>query len=104
MKTAFCSLVVIAPNAPTVQKIRISRTAMWILAFAFVVAFFATVVLLLIFPHLRVKENSRARLAAENQLMKVENKNLTIGVLRLDSKVSRLEGHSQEVIALMEEN
>ena len=67
-------------------------------------AFVLRILLLLMFPRLHVNEASRSRLAAENQMLRIENKNLAIGIRRLDSKMSGLEGRSAQVIALMEAN
>ena len=97
-------MIVIAPHSPSPQKIRISAKAVLILLSAFVLAFCTTVLLLLMFPRLHVNEASRSRLAAENQMLRIENKNLAIGIRRLDSKMSGLEGRSAQVIALMEAN
>jgi hypothetical protein len=102
MKTTFWNLVIITPDSPSLQKIRISSAAMVILATAFVLAFCTTVALLLMFPRVRVNETNSSRLAAENHVLKTENKNLLLGVRKLDSQVSHLEAHSKQVVALMQ--
>ncbi|HYR45000.1 MAG TPA: hypothetical protein VER98_18360 [Terriglobia bacterium] len=102
MKTTFWSLVVISPNSPSLHKIRISGQALLLLAGAFVLAFCTTVLLLLMFPRIQINDIDRTRLAAENQMLRIENKNLTVGMHRLDSKLSRMEGRSQDVAALMQ--
>ena len=102
MKTTFWSLVVISPNSPSLHKIRISGKALLILAGAFMLAFCTTVFLLLMFPRIEINDIDRSRLAAENQVLRIENKNLTVGMHKLDSKLSRMEGRSQEVAALMQ--
>jgi hypothetical protein len=102
MKTTFWSLVVITPDSPGLQKIRISSTAILIIAGAFVVAFCTTVALLLMFPHARVNDTNRTRLAAENQVLRIENKDLVLGVRKLDSQVSHLDVRSQQVAASMQ--
>ncbi len=102
MKTTFWSLVVISPHSPSLHKIRISAQAALILAGAFLLAFCTTVFLLLMFPRVQVNETDRFRLAAENQMLRIENKNLTVGMHKLDSKLSRMEGRSQEVAVLMQ--
>ena len=102
MKTTFWSLVVISPNSPSLHKIRISGKALLILAGAFMLAFCTTVFLLLMFPRIEINDIDRSRLAAENQVLRIENKNLTVGMHRLNSKLSRMEGRSQEVAALMQ--
>ena len=102
MKTTFWSLVVISPNSPSLHKIRISGQALMILAGAFVLAFCTTVFLLLMFPRIEINDIDSTRLAAENQMLRIENQNLTVGKQRLDSKLSRMEGRSQQVAALMQ--
>jgi hypothetical protein len=74
-----------------------------ILATAFVVAFCTTVFLLLMFPHAQDHEIRRSQLAAENQVMRKENKELLLGIRKLDSDVSRVEGLSQKVVATTNE-
>ena len=102
MKTTFWSLIVISPNSPSLHKIRISGKALLILAGAFVLAFCTTVFLLLMFPRIEINDIDSTRLAAENQMLRIENKNLTVGMHKLDSKLSRMEGRSQQVAALMQ--
>ena len=102
MKTTFWSLVVISPNSPSLHKIRISGQALMILAGAFVLAFCTTVFLFLMFPRIEINDIDSTRLAAENQMLRIENKNLTVGMHKLDSKLSRMEGRSQQVAALMQ--
>src|SRR5207253_7535703 len=97
MKTTFWSLIVISPNSPSLHKIRISGKALLILAGAFMLAFCTTVFLLLMFPRIEINDIDRSRLAAENQVLRIENKNLTVGMHKLDSKLSRMEGRSPEV-------
>jgi hypothetical protein len=103
MKPTTWNLIVISPESPSLQKIRISTTALLIIAGAFVLAFCTTVFLLLMFPRAQVHEIDRSRLAAENQALRTENINLLLGVRKLDSNVSHLEAHSQRVVAMMEE-
>jgi hypothetical protein len=108
MKPTTWNLIVISPDSPSLQKIRISATAVFILTGAFVLAFCTTVFLLLMFPHVQLHEQAheidRSRLAAENQVLRMENRDLTLGIRKLDSDVSHLEGRSQRVAALMEAN
>ena len=104
MKATKWNLIVISPESPSLQKIRISSTGLLIIVGACVLAFCTTVFLLLMFPHARVQEMDRSssRLAAENSVLRSENKNLLLGIHKLDSDVSRLEGHSKKVVALAE--
>jgi hypothetical protein len=66
------------PHGPRIEQIRVSCKAGVILLAAFVLAFIMTVLLLLAFPRIRVKESDRTRLDAENQALKIENANLAI--------------------------
>jgi hypothetical protein len=100
MKTTTWNLIVMAPHSPRLEKIRVSVQAGLILVAAFVLAFLTTVFLLLMFPQARVNESDRARLAAENQAMQTENKNIAIRIGKLDAQVSKVEAHSQRVVSL----
>jgi len=100
MKTTAWNLIVISPHSPRLEKIRVSCQAGLILFAAFVLAFLTTVLLLLMFPQARVNESAHARLAAENQVLRTENKNIAIRIGKLDPQVSRVEAHSQRNVAL----
>jgi type II secretory pathway component PulM len=102
MKATAWNLVVISPHSPCLEKIRVSCQAGLILLGAFVLAFLTTVFLLLMFPQTRVNESARARLAAENQVLRTENKNIAIRIDKLDSQVSQAEAHSQRIVTLMQ--
>ncbi|OLD22849.1 MAG: hypothetical protein AUI91_00835 [Acidobacteria bacterium 13_1_40CM_3_56_11] len=102
MKTTGWNLIVQSPHSPRLQKIRISSKAARILIAAVVFACLFTAVLALISPHFRVNDSDRARLAAENQMLKVENTNLTFKIRRLDDQVGRMEEGSQRVVTLMQ--
>ena len=100
MKMTAWNLIVLSPYNAGLQKLRVSYKAGLILLGAFVFGFCATVALLLLFPHLQVNEFDRARLAAENQMLKIENKNLILRIHKLDAQVVRVEERSKQVIAL----
>ena len=100
MKATAWNLVVISPRSPSLEKIRVSCQAGLILLAAFVLAFLTTVFLLLMFPQARVNESDHARLAAENQVLRTENKNIAIRINKLDAQVSRVEAHSERIVAL----
>jgi len=102
MKTTGWNLIVQSPHSPRLQKICISSKAARILIAAVVFACLFTAVLALISPHFRVNDSDRARLAAENQMLKVENTNLTFKIRRLDDQVGRMEEGSQRVVTLMQ--
>lgn len=103
MKTRYWNLIVIPPSSERVEKFHLSWKSCAVLAAAFVLAFLLTVLLFLMFPRLQVKDFDRSRLEAENQTLKVENKNLAFGIQRLDAQVTRAEEHSKQVEALMHE-
>jgi len=100
MKTTAWNLIVMAPHSPRLEKFRLSVKAGLILIAAFALSFLTTVLLLLMFPQPRVNASDHARLAAENQVLRTENKNLSIKVGKLDAQVSQVEAHSQRVVAL----
>jgi hypothetical protein len=102
MKTRSWNLIVLPPNGPRIEQIRLSCKAGLILLGAFVLAFLMTVLLLLAFPRIRVDESDRARLDAENQALKIENANLAISIGRLNEQLSRVEEQSQHITALMQ--
>ena len=102
MKTTGWNLILQSPYSPRLQKICISSKAASILIAAVVFACLLTAALALISPHLRVNDSDRARLAAENQMLKIENTNLTLKIRRLDDQVGRMEEGSQRVVTLMQ--
>src|SRR5207245_9450368 len=101
MKTTGWNLIVQSPHSPRLQKICISSKAARILIAAVVFACLFAAVLALISPHFRVNDSDRARLAAENKMLKVENTNLTFKISRLYDHVRRMEESSQRVVPLM---
>lgn len=102
MKTTFYSLIVIHSDSHRCRKISISRPAVLILTGAFVLSFFVSVVLMLIFPRVRPTDTDRSRLAAENQTLRVENRNAEIQMGKLNTQISRVEEVSSRIIALIE--
>lgn len=102
MRATSWSLIVIPAHSPILEKIGVSFKAVLILAAAFVVAFLTTVFLLLLYPSLRVNEPDRVRLTTENQELRVENKNLALRIRKLDTQMSHVQEHSQNVVALMQ--
>jgi hypothetical protein len=102
MKATSWSLIVIPEHSPILEKVGMSFKAVMILAAAFAVTFLITVFLLLMYPGLRVNEPDRVRLATENQALRVENKNLALKIHRLDTQMSHVQEHSQNVVALMQ--
>jgi competence protein ComGC len=102
MKPTSWNFIVISAHGPVLEKIGLSFKAALILVAAFVVAFLMTVLLLLMFPNMRVNEPDRLRLAAENQFLKTENKNLELKLHKLDTQMSHVQEHSAHVVALMQ--
>jgi hypothetical protein len=102
MKATSWSFIVISEHTPVLEKIGISFKAALILVAAFVIAFLMTVLLLLMFPGIRVNEPDRVRLAAENQTLSIENKNIALKIYKLDTQMSHVEQHSQRVVTLMQ--
>ena len=99
MRTTFYSLIVIPPYGFGIRNMRISRLAVLILAAAFVLSLFTTVALLLLFPRIQPSDTDRSRLAAENQTLKIENKNAEFQMRRLNQQVSKVEELSNRITA-----
>jgi hypothetical protein len=102
MKTTFYRLIVIPPGGSLGPRIQISRLAILILAAALVLSFVTTVALMLIFPGIQPSDTDRSRVAAENQTLKIENRNAEFQMLRLKAQVSRVEELSNRVTALID--
>jgi hypothetical protein len=100
LKTTSWSLIVFVPHSPTLQKFTISCKAAIILLLAFVVAFLTTVFLLLMFPGFGVNEADRVRLRTENQALRIDNADIAVEIGRLNTQMSRVEEHSEAVVAL----
>jgi hypothetical protein len=73
-----------------------------ILLAAFCMAFSLTVLLLLTFPRLRVDETDRKRLAQENQTLIIENKDISLGIEKLNSRVSHIEETAKQIDNLIQ--
>ena len=100
MKTTSYSLVVVSPQGPRFHRVNISRQVIIIVA-AFILSFAITVALLTHFPPHPVSDDERTRLAAENQSLKIENKNTAINVQRLSTQLSQMEEKAQQITDLM---
>jgi len=100
MSERFCSFIVLGPGAPRTFKLHLSRGAIAILVFAFVVSFFAAAWVSFILPP-RVSDSKHSRLQAENRALRVEMSNAAIGVERLNEKVTALEAQSDRINDLM---
>jgi hypothetical protein len=102
METTFYRLIVIPPNGSRWPRIHISRPAILILVAALVLSFLTTVAVMLIFPGIQPSDIDRSRVAAENQTLKVENRNAEFQMGRLKAQVSRVEELSSQVTALID--
>jgi hypothetical protein len=102
MKTTFYRLFVIPPNGSRCPKIHFSRPAALTLAAALVLSFLATVAVMLIFPGIPPSDIDRSRVAAENQTLKIENRNAEFQMRRLNAQVARVEELSNQVTALID--
>jgi hypothetical protein len=91
-----------SPGSPGLQRVSISRQAILILFGAFCLAFSITVLLLLTVPHLRVNETDRRRLAQENQTLTIENRNISLGIEKLNSRVSHIEETAKQIDDLIQ--
>ena len=100
MKTKFCDLIVIAPESPSICKVRVSSQALLIILGAFVLSFCLAVAFSYMFPSEKLELN-RSRLQAENQALEVENKNLELRTGKLDFQISTLEKTSQRISDLL---
>jgi hypothetical protein len=101
MRTRTWNLIVIPYGSAGMQKFRFTFKAVMILILAFIVSFLATVLFLLMHPQPRVNPADRVRLEAENQLLKVDNVNLSLKIHRLDAQVKQMEEQSKLVETLM---
>jgi hypothetical protein len=99
MKTTSYSLVVVSPEGPRFHRFNVSRRVIIIVA-AFILSFAITVALLTSFPPNHVSDDERTRLAAENQSLKIENKNTEISVSRLTNQLSQMEQKAQQLTDL----
>jgi hypothetical protein len=101
MKPTSWSFIVVPSHSTALEKFTISFKAALILA-AFVLAFLATVFLLIVLAPAKPNEPARLRLAAENQTLRMDNKDVALRIRNLDTQMLRIEQHSQVVVALMQ--
>jgi hypothetical protein len=99
MKTTSYSLVVVSPEGPRFHRFNVSRQVILIVA-AFLLSFAITVGIMTSFPPKHVSEAEHARLVAENQSLKIQNKNIAIGVDRLTTQLSDMENKAQQITDL----
>jgi len=101
MSERFCSLIVLAPGAPRTIKLHLSRGAIAILVAAFLLSFLIVVLTGYVYPPSRVNEVHRAELEAENNALRVEASNATLGIQKLDAKLAELEAKSKRINELV---
>lgn len=102
MKPTSYSLIAVSPQSFRMHRISISRSALLIIVAAFFLSFSITVGFLLAFPRVRVSDAARARLAAENQALTIENKNAAIGINQLSGRISRIEETQKHISDMMQ--
>jgi|SRR6185369_10968503 len=100
MKQRFCSLIVLGPGAPNAFKFHLSRSAIVILVLAFVLSFFVVVWAAMAVTPPPTTE-SRTTLEAENNALKVENKNAALRLEQLHAKIADLETQSKRIDELV---
>jgi hypothetical protein len=100
MKTTSWNLLVVSTHGPALHKLGLSFRQVLILVGAFVLALLITVFMLLMFPSIHVNEHERLRLAAENQVLRTENKNIDLQIQKLDTHISEVQEHSQLILTL----
>jgi hypothetical protein len=100
MSERFCSLIILGPGAPRTFKLHLSRGAIAILVFVFVASFLAAAWVSFTLPP-KVNASRHSNLQSENRALRVEMTNATIGIERLDAKVSALETQSDRINDLM---
>src|SRR5207247_8620539 len=98
MKATSWSFIVLSPHSPRLEKFTISCKAALVLIAAFVLAFLATVFPLLMFPTTRVNERGRVRLAAENQAMQVENKNIDFQIGKMCAQMASVQADYEVIV------
>jgi hypothetical protein len=96
MKERFCSLIVLGPAAPQTIKLHLSRNAIAVLVLAFVVSFLAAACVAYTYPQ-PVNAAHRARLAEENNELKLETASAVIGIQKLDEEMAKLEEVSKRI-------
>ena len=101
MSDRYCSLVVLAPGAPRTFKIHLSRGAIAIAITAFLLSSLAVIWVAARVPH--VDDFQRARLEAENRLLKAEASDVSLHLQKLSEKVLELEAKSEKINALANE-
>jgi hypothetical protein len=97
MRTKFCDLIVISPESPKIWKIHVTPQAVLILAMAFLISFSAAAAVTYGLSPEKVNDVNRGRLEAENRVLRIKNKDLQVGVQRVNSQVSRLEKTSERI-------
>jgi hypothetical protein len=103
MKPTSYSFIAVSPQGSSLHRVTISRSAILILVAAFLLSFVITVALLLAFPRIHVADAERARLAAENLSLIIENKNATLRVHQLNNRVLRMEETEKRINDMMTE-
>jgi hypothetical protein len=100
MSDRFCSLIILGPGNPHNVKFHLSRGGVAILIAAFLLSFLAVVWVGYSVPP-NVNDLRRMKLEEENRALRVEATNATLGIKKLDEKVSELEQLSNKINELV---
>jgi hypothetical protein len=100
MSDRYCSLIVLAPGAPSTFKINLSRSTITTLIIAFLFSLLAGIWGAHALPT-DIDDFDRASLAAENQSLKAEASHASIHLQKLSEKVLELEVKSQKINELI---
>ena len=103
-KSDFYNMVIVSPGDPRIWKIRISRTAVAILAVAFLLSFCVTVAVGHTVAPEKLSNAEHLKLQAENQTLEVANKNAEIRNGKIERDLKEIEVLSYRLNALMKAN
>jgi hypothetical protein len=101
MNQASGHLIVVSHRAGQIWQIKFSRAAITILVSACVLSFVITVVAGFTFPPI-VSDQQHAKLEAENRALRIETRNLTVKMSRLNGQIGRLEEQSTRIVNHLE--
>src|SRR5262249_24646525 len=101
MKTNLFNLIVMSPMSPRIHKIKVSRKLLVILFVTFLVSFGITVALLSSFSPEKLSDENHRRLAAENQALLIENRNIELRADRIANELKEIEELSNKINSLM---
>jgi len=99
MTGLFADLIVISPGSHHIFKFRLTKTGITVLALSCLISFFIVVMMgsIFTFPPL-VTDIQQIR--EENEQLKVKTMNMSIGVRKVNDRITHLESLSQQITAL----